>query len=78
METSPNGGQWLTGKDLTAADILMSFPLIAGKSKINATKFPKLTALIDRYEAHPGYKNAIKKIEDVSGMPFQPMMDARK
>lgn len=78
LETSPNGGQWLTGKDLTAADILMSFPLIAGKSKIDATKFPKLTALIKRYEEHPGYLASIKKIEEVTGEKFQPMMDARK
>lgn len=78
LETSPNGGQWLTGKELTAADIMMSFPLIAGKSKIDATKFPKLTALIKRYEECPGYLNSIKKIEEVSGEKFQAMMDARK
>lgn len=78
LETSPNGGQWLTGKDLTAADILMSFPLIAGKSKIDSTKFPKLTALIKRFEEHPGYLASIKRIEEVTGEKFQPMMDARK
>lgn len=78
LETSPNGGQWLTGKDLTAADIMMSFPLVAGRSKIDKTKFPKLTALIDRYESCDGYKNSIKKIEDVSGFKFQAMMDARQ
>lgn len=68
----------MTGKELTAADILMSYPLIAGRSKIDATKFPKLTALIDRYEAHPGFKNSVKKIEEVTGMPYEAMLSARK
>lgn len=27
LKTSPDGGEFLCGKDLTAADILMSFPL---------------------------------------------------
>ncbi|KAF2216188.1 hypothetical protein CERZMDRAFT_104646 [Cercospora zeae-maydis SCOH1-5] len=78
LETSPNGGEWLTGQNLTAADIIMSFPLIAGKSKIDAKKFPKLTALVKRYEEQPGYLASIKKIEDVSGEKFKPMLDARK
>lgn len=56
----------------------MSFPLIAGKSKIDAKKFPKLTALVKRYEEQPGYLASIKKIEDVSGEKFKPMLDARK
>jgi len=38
LETSPDGGDYLCGKDLTAADILMSFPLEAGKSRSGMTQ----------------------------------------
>jgi glutathione S-transferase len=33
LKTSPDGGEFLCGKNLTAADILMSFPLEAGQSR---------------------------------------------
>lgn len=76
LATSPNGGEWLCGKDITAADIMLSFPLIAGKAKIDAAKFPKLTALVKRYEEHPGYLSSIKLIEEKTGEKFQ--SDLRK
>lgn len=43
LETS--GGDFLTGPDLTAADIMMSYPLLAGKSGFDGIgKFAKGTA----------------------------------
>lgn len=38
LKTSPDNGEYLCGKDLTAADILMSFPLEAGKSRSGMTR----------------------------------------
>jgi len=74
LATSPDGGEYLCGKDLTAADILMSFPLIAGKKKIDRAQYPKLAAYNDMLEAHIGHTSSIKKIEEISGEPFKAML----
>ncbi|KAK5122641.1 hypothetical protein LTR85_003904 [Meristemomyces frigidus] len=71
LATSPDGGKYLCGKDLTAADILMSYPLIARKSKIDAALYPKLTAYREMLENHEGYVASTKKIEEISGEPFK-------
>ena len=71
LATSPDGGKYLCGKTLTAADILMSFPLIAGKGKIDRVKFPKLAAYSDLLESDEGYVASTKRIEELSGEPFQ-------
>jgi glutathione S-transferase len=71
IASSPDQGKYICGKNLTAADILLSFPLLSAKSRIPATDCPKLHAYITRIEQHPGYVSSIKKIEEVSGEPFQ-------
>lgn len=71
LASSPDNGEFLCGAELTAADILMSFPLIAAGSRVDAGKYPKLKAFIGRLEKHPGYVGSVKKIEEVSGMPFE-------
>lgn len=73
LATSPDGGEYFCGKDLTAVDILMSFPLQAGKHHmklINAQTYPKLDAYVGRLEAQEGWKRSVKRIEDVTGEPF--------
>ncbi|KAK4631658.1 Glutathione S-transferase 1 [Fulvia fulva] len=69
IASSPNGGKYLCGEKLTSADIVMSFPLMAAKTrdKIDKSKYPKLTAYVELLENSEGYKKSIKKIEDVSG-----------
>ncbi|KAK1778756.1 hypothetical protein QBC45DRAFT_413293 [Copromyces sp. CBS 386.78] len=75
LETSPNGGQYLCGDKLTAADILISYPLLnlprvealggeSQKGKLKE-KFPKLFEYIARLKEHEGYKRADKKIEEL-------------
>jgi len=71
LASSPDDGKYLCGKDLTAADILMSYPLILGKGKIDKPAFPKLMAYIDMLEKHEGYVESIKKIEELSGEPYK-------
>ncbi|CZT19906.1 related to glutathione S-transferase [Ramularia collo-cygni] len=71
IASSPGGGKFLCGKDLTAADILMSFPLIRGQEKIPAGKNPELRAYIKMLEQHEGYLASIKKIEEVTGEKYQ-------
>lgn len=74
LASSPDGGQYLCGTELTAADILMSFPLIAGKNKLDRAAFPKVAAYSDLLESHEGYKRSIEKIEEISGEPFKAML----
>ena len=69
IATSPQNGEFLCGKDLTGADILMIFPLGASKERAGLTqeKYPKLWAYIDRIESREAFKKAIQKIIEVEG-----------
>ena len=69
LATSPNEGKYLCGKDLTGADILMSFPLGAARSRAGLTKekYPLLWSYIERLEAGESYKRAVQKIIDIEG-----------
>lgn len=71
LATSPDGGEYLCGKDLTAADILMSFPLIMGRRKqAEIGSFPKLEAYSKKLEQNEMYLRSIKKVEEVTGEPM--------
>lgn len=69
LETSPDGGDFLCGKDITGADMLMEFPLVAGGSRSGMTKeaFPKLNAYIEKLHEREAYKRAVEKIELTEG-----------
>lgn len=70
LKTSPGGGKYLCGSNLTAADILISFPLIAAKGRgglLPAEKYPLLRAYVDMLEEEEGYKKSIAKVEEVDG-----------
>jgi glutathione S-transferase len=72
LQTSPEGGLYLCGKELTAADILMSFPIIAASGRIlkdqkQKDKYPLLAAYAKRLEGADGYKKAVAKIEQIEG-----------
>lgn len=73
LATSPDGGEYLCGKDLTSADILLTFPLQAAKGAgyIDNEKYPKLLAYIEKLEAMPMAKQAVEKIEKLTGEPYR-------
>ena len=50
------------GDSLTAADVIMSFPLEAarGRAGLDASR-PNLTAWLARIHARPAYQRALKK-----------------
>lgn len=76
LRTAPDGGPYLCGKELTAADILMSFPLIAASGRVlqkEQGKYPLLVAYTKRLENEEGYKRAVAKINQVEGR-FQASM----
>ncbi len=53
--------EWFAGADFTAADIQMSFPLEAAKSRAVLDGQPKLLAWLDRIHARPAYGAALAK-----------------
>jgi glutathione S-transferase len=69
LETSPDGGEFLCGKEITGADILMEFPLVAGARRSGMSKedYPKLSAYIEKLHERNAYKRAVEKIELVEG-----------
>lgn len=76
IKTSPGGGKYMCGSHLTAADILISFPLIAAKGRgglLPKEKYPALRAYVDMLEEEEGYKKSIAKVEEVDGK-FSPMI----
>jgi glutathione S-transferase len=78
LETSPGEGSYMCGRNLTGADIMLSYPLIAGidgsfdslakweKGSFKET-FPKLHAYIERLAQEPGWKRSVDKIKEIEG-----------
>ena len=70
LRTAPGGGGYLCGPSLTGADILLSFPLLAARSRVpllTEQKFPVLWKYINKLEQEPGYKTAAEKIVEMEG-----------
>ena len=69
LATTPDGGEYLCGKEITGADILMSFPLEAGNSRsgVKQEDYPKVFAYVERLHQREAYKIATEKIIEVEG-----------
>lgn len=82
-QLATSGGRYLCGDSLTAADILMSFPLIAAKGRWDgmgrweggswAKAHPRVAEYVERLEAEEGYRRSVEKIEAVDGK-FSPTL----
>lgn len=75
LASSPHDGEYLCGRELTGADIMLSFPLEAAKGRAGLTeeKYPRLWAYVDKLEAREAYKRAVQKIADVEGSYKAPL-----
>jgi glutathione S-transferase len=74
LASSPDAGNFLCGKDLSAADILMGFPILAAlEVAISKEEYPRLAAYVGHLQAVEGYKRAIKRVEEAEGVPYQLM-----
>ncbi|KAK1077485.1 bifunctional glutathione transferase/peroxidase [Friedmanniomyces endolithicus] len=73
LATSPGDGKYLCGTELTAADIFMTFPLVAAlaKKKYDAARYPKLSGYTKMMESHEGSKASIKKTEELTGEKYE-------
>lgn len=74
LATSPEGGEYLCGKALTSADILMSFPLefVNSRGGVKQERFPRVFAYLEKLYEREAYKRATAKIVEVEGR-FQPL-----
>ncbi len=62
LERELDGRDWFVGEDLTAADIMLSFPLEAarGRAGLDGSR-PNLTAWLARVHARPAYRRALER-----------------
>lgn len=62
MEAELAKHEWFCGPDFSAADIQMSFPIEAARSRggLDAS-WPKLMALLERIHARPAYRRALER-----------------
>ncbi|KAF2084049.1 glutathione S-transferase [Saccharata proteae CBS 121410] len=75
LTTAPGGGgAFFCGKELTGADILMSYPLEGAQMRAGLSKeaYPKLNAYVERLHEREAYKKAVAKIEEVTGEKYDP------
>lgn len=62
MEDELKRSTWFAGKDFSAADIQMSFPLEAAAQRAGLdAQRPKLAAFLKRIHARPAYRAALKR-----------------
>ena len=66
MESALAGRDFVVGRDLTGADIMLLFPLEAAGSRL--APYPSLVAYRDRMHARPAYQRGLER-----GGPYQLM-----
>jgi len=53
--------RWFSGKELSGADIQMSFPLEAAVARGNTKDFPNITKFVEKVHARSAYQAALEK-----------------
>ena len=69
LSSSPSNGRYFCGRELTAVDILLQFPLegaVAG-GLLSKEKYPKLTAFVDANQKREAYKKGVQRVIDETG-----------
>jgi len=61
VEGSLAGRDWLMGKDITAADIQMSFVCEVARAMGQMDKYPNIKGWVDRFQARPAYQRSLEK-----------------
>lgn len=59
--TALEEGGYFVGDTLTAADIMMSFPLEAAVTRADLSALPNIPAFLERIHARPAYQTALEK-----------------
>ncbi|MEL6189171.1 MAG: glutathione S-transferase family protein, partial [Myxococcota bacterium] len=53
--------KWFCGEELTAADIMMSFPLEAAGTRLDLDQYPNVARFVKEVHALPNYQKALEK-----------------
>jgi glutathione S-transferase len=62
LEAAINPGPWFLGKNFSAADIMLSFPLEAARARAGLDQSrPKLWDFLQRIHARPAYQRALER-----------------
>jgi glutathione S-transferase len=62
MEAELKSRAWFAGKDFSAADVMMSFPLEAAAQRGGLdARYPKLKDWLERIHARPAYRRALER-----------------
>jgi glutathione S-transferase len=62
MEAELKNRAWFAGKDFSAADVMMSFPLEAAAQRAGLdARYPKLKDWLARIHARPAYRRALER-----------------
>ncbi len=54
-------GEWFAGRDFSAADVQMSFPLEAAAARADLSSHPRITAFLARIHERPAYRRALDR-----------------
>jgi glutathione S-transferase len=69
MEAQLGEHPWFAGKEFSAADIQMSYPLEAARARASQdVKMPNMTAFLEKIHARPAYQRALER-----GGPYEIM-----
>ncbi|KAA0017780.1 glutathione S-transferase [Salinicola corii] len=52
---------WFAGDTFSAADIQMSFPLLAAESRTDLSRYPNIRGVLERMRERPAYQRAVEK-----------------
>ena len=67
LESELSATGWFAGTEMTAADIMMSFPLEAAAARANLKdSYPNLNAFLNKIQVMDSYKRALD-----NGLPYQ-------
>lgn len=61
FESELAANAWLAGPDLTAADIIMSFPAEAFAARGDIKAYPNIARFVERIQARPAYQRALER-----------------
>lgn len=80
VERELASGEWFAGRDFTAADVQMSFPLEAAAARADLSSHPRITAFLGRIHERPAYRRALERGGDFSlpGSPTSPRASRSK
>ncbi len=61
LESELGKNTWFVGKELTAADVQMSFPVEAAAAQLGIDASPRLKDFLERIHNRPAYKRALER-----------------